>query len=66
LVAFRKATRELGCDESEVNFEAALNKIARHKSKPIENALADHAKDMAERIGQNDPQEHLGKRRPRR
>lgn len=29
--AFRKAARELGADESEANFDAALKKVARHK-----------------------------------
>jgi hypothetical protein len=30
--AFRKAARELGADESEAGFDAALKKVARHKS----------------------------------
>ncbi len=29
--AFRKAARDLGADESETNFDAALKKVARHK-----------------------------------
>jgi hypothetical protein len=29
--AFRKAARDLGADESEANFDAALKKVARHK-----------------------------------
>lgn len=28
---FIEAARELGCDESEANFEAALKQVARHK-----------------------------------
>jgi hypothetical protein len=28
---FEEAARELGCDESEAHFDAALNKVARHK-----------------------------------
>jgi hypothetical protein len=31
--AFRKAARELGCDDSEEQFQGALRKIARHKPK---------------------------------
>ena len=30
-ILFRKAARELGADESESNFDAALKKVARHK-----------------------------------
>lgn len=29
--AFRKAARELGCVDSEEQFQSALRKIARHK-----------------------------------
>jgi hypothetical protein len=29
--AFAEAARELGCDESEARFDAALKKVARHK-----------------------------------
>ncbi len=28
---FKQAARELGCDESEVRFDAALKAIAKHK-----------------------------------
>jgi hypothetical protein len=28
--AFRKAARELGCDESEERFQEALRKVAKH------------------------------------
>jgi len=28
---FQEAARELGCDESEAHFDAALKKVARHK-----------------------------------
>jgi hypothetical protein len=31
VVAFRKAARILGCDESEEHFDTALAKVARHK-----------------------------------
>jgi hypothetical protein len=31
--SFRKAARQLGADESEAAFDAALGKIARHKPK---------------------------------
>jgi len=34
VAAFRKAARDLGADESEATFDAALGKIARHKPKP--------------------------------
>jgi hypothetical protein len=30
---FRKAARELGCDESEERFQNALRTVARHKPK---------------------------------
>ncbi|MGD9658328.1 MAG: hypothetical protein AB7U61_11970 [Methylocystis sp.] len=29
---FVEAARELGCDESEAHFDAALKKVAQHKS----------------------------------
>jgi hypothetical protein len=32
--AFRKAARELGCDESEERFQAALQTVAKHKPQP--------------------------------
>ena len=32
--AFISAARELGCDESEERFNAALGKIVRHKPNP--------------------------------
>jgi len=35
--AFRKAARELGADESEANFDAALKKVARHK--PVDDPM---------------------------
>jgi hypothetical protein len=34
--AFRKAARELGCDESEERFQDALRTIAKQKPKPKE------------------------------
>jgi hypothetical protein len=34
---FRKAARELGTDESEANFDAALKKVARHK--PVDDPM---------------------------
>lgn len=33
--AFRKAARDLGVDESEANFDAALKTVARHKPADI-------------------------------
>ena len=30
---FKKAARDLGADESEANFDAALKKVATHKPK---------------------------------
>jgi hypothetical protein len=32
--AFRKAARELGCDESEERFQDALRTVAKQKTKP--------------------------------
>lgn len=32
--SFRSAARELGCDESEERFDAALGKIVKHKPPP--------------------------------
>ena len=32
--AFRKAARELGCDESEERFQEALRTVAKHKPQP--------------------------------
>ncbi len=32
--AFRKAARELGCDESEERFQEALRTIAKRKPRP--------------------------------
>jgi hypothetical protein len=32
--AFRKAARELGCDESEDRFKEALQRIAKQKPRP--------------------------------
>jgi hypothetical protein len=32
--AFRKAARELGADESEERFNAALKTVAKHKNDP--------------------------------
>jgi hypothetical protein len=31
---FKMAARELGCDESEERFAAALKRVARHKPQP--------------------------------
>ena len=36
--AFRKAARELGCDDSEDRFQAALRTIAKHKPKDDKKA----------------------------
>lgn len=33
---FKEAARELGCDESEERFDAALGKIVKHKPPPDE------------------------------
>jgi hypothetical protein len=33
---FKQAARELGCDESEERFEAALRKVVKHKPKAEE------------------------------
>ncbi len=35
--AFRKAAGELGTDDSEANFDAALKKVARHK--PVDDPI---------------------------
>jgi hypothetical protein len=32
--AFRKAARELGCDDSEERFKEALRAVAKHKPQP--------------------------------
>jgi len=34
VAGFRKAARELGCDESEERFQGALRTIAKQKPKP--------------------------------
>jgi methionine synthase I (cobalamin-dependent) len=52
--AFRKAARDLGADESEANFDAALSKIARHKAKPGSEALAKRADEIARGVGNKD------------
>ena len=38
IASFRKAARELGCDESEERFQEALRTIAKQKSKTKESA----------------------------
>jgi hypothetical protein len=53
---FRKAARDLGCDESEAAFDAALGKIARHK--PLDRldrkAIAKKTDEVARGIGNKD------------
>lgn len=42
---FRKAARELGADESEAHFDAALKTVAKQKPKALDtpkNAAKDH------------------------
>jgi hypothetical protein len=34
VAAFRRAARELGCDESEERFQEALRTVAKQKPKP--------------------------------
>lgn len=41
---FRKAARDLGADESEANFDAALKKVARHKPVDDPEALVELGK----------------------
>lgn len=41
---FEQAARELGCDESEERFDAALDKIVKHKPPPDENPIKPAAK----------------------
>ena len=36
---FKEAARELGCDESEERFDAALGKIVKHKPPPDEKTI---------------------------
>jgi hypothetical protein len=36
---FEEAARELGCDESEERFDAALRKVVKHKPKEAEPAV---------------------------
>jgi hypothetical protein len=47
---FRKAARELGCDESEEGFKDALRNVAKHKL-PTDTDL----KEMADLIERGDP-----------
>ncbi len=35
---FRKAARELGCDDNEEQFQDALRKVAKHKPHPPKRA----------------------------
>lgn len=41
---FREAARELGCDESEERFDAALGKIVKHKPPPDDKPTKPAAK----------------------
>jgi len=40
IAAFRKAARELGCDESEEKFKDALRTLAKAKPKPAGRRLS--------------------------
>ncbi len=40
---FREATRELGADESEDVFDAALKRVGRHQQKPAAEAPVSQA-----------------------
>jgi len=48
---FREAARALGCDESEVTFDAALGKIARHKPKPTDEIDVDKSGTKSGKVG---------------
>jgi hypothetical protein len=50
VAAFRKAARELGCDESEDRFKDALRAVAKHK--PPKDA---DLKELTELIEKGDP-----------
>lgn len=53
LRTFRKAARDLGADESEAVFDAALGKIAKHK--PVDQEKLAKAMDkIARGIGNKD------------
>ena len=41
---FKAAARELGCDESEEHFDAALGKIVKHKPPPDDKPTTPAAK----------------------
>jgi hypothetical protein len=41
VAAFRKAARELGCDESEARFQETLRKIAKQKPKETKTSQRD-------------------------
>lgn len=41
---FRSAARDLGCDESEERFDAALGKIVKHKPPPDDKPAKPAAK----------------------
>jgi hypothetical protein len=67
VAAFRKAARELGCDESEERFQDALRVVGRQRPKDMTQAEADELaklvekgdpgdlERMAELLGQNEP-----------
>ena len=48
---FIKAARELGCDESEEAFDAALRKVAKHRPKPLNKESGPPLKG-AKKLGQ--------------
>jgi hypothetical protein len=54
--AFRKAARELGADEEEAKFNAALRKIAKHNPDPKD------IEQLADMIGQTDPNKDFAKK----
>jgi hypothetical protein len=54
---FRDKARELGADESADRFDATLQKVASHKPNP--KALD----ELAEMVGQKDPNANFGKSR---
>jgi DNA-binding transcriptional regulator GbsR (MarR family) len=55
---FRETARELGADEDESKFEATLRKVAKGEPKALD--------EMADKLGQKDPNVSFGKvKKPR-
>lgn len=51
---FKDAARDIGADDNEANFDAALRKVAKGDPKAIG--------EMANKLGQTDPNKNFGKK----